>query len=85
MLVFFDSKKICELNFANFQGIDEIKKHAKNYRGTKKPTFYINTNNMYNINIEVPKKFLQLILENHPNLQYYENKLFNTIIINSFN
>ena len=40
---------------------------------------------MYNINIEVPKKYLQLILENHPNLQYYENKMLNTIIINSFN
>ena len=78
---FYESKKICELNFANFQGIDEIKKHAKNYKG-KQPTFYINTNN--NTSIEVPKKYLHLILEKNPNLNYYENKMFNTIIINSF-
>lgn len=78
---YFESKKICGLNFANFQGIDEIKKHAKNYKG-KQPTFYINTNN--NTSIEVPKKYLNLILENNPNLNYYENKMFNTIIINSF-
>ena len=82
---FFESKKICELNFANFQGINEIKKHAKNYRGTNKPVFYINTNNNYNTNIEVPKKYLQLILEKNPNLKYYENKMLNTIVINSFN
>ena len=82
---FFESKKICELNFAIFQGINEIKKHAKNYRGSKKPTFYINTNNIYNTNIEVPKKYLPLILEKNPNLKYYENKMLNNIIINSFN
>jgi len=81
---FFESKKICELNFANFQGINEIKKHAKNYKGTKKPTFYINTN-ISNSCIEVPKKYLYLILEKNPNLKYYENKMLNTIIINSFN
>ena len=80
---FFESKKICELNFANFQGINEIKKHAKNYKGTKKPTFYINTG-INNTNIEVPKKYLNLILEKNPCLKYYENKLFNTIIIKSF-
>ena len=81
---FFESKKICELNFANFQGINEIKKHAKNYKGTKKPTFYINTN-ISNSSIEIPKKYLYLILEKNPNLNYYENKMLNTIIINSFN
>ena len=81
---FFESKKICELNFANFQGINEIQKHAKNYKGTKKPTFYINTN-INNTNIEVPKKYLYLILEKNPGLKYYENKMLNTIIIKSFN
>ena len=80
-----ESKKICELNFANFQGIDEIKKHANNYKKPKHPIFYINTNNAYNTSIEVPKKYLQLILEKNPNLKYYENKMNNTIIINSFN
>ena len=83
---FFESKKICELNFANFQGIKEIKKHAKHYKGAKQPTFYINTNNTFNnTSIEVPKKYLYLILEKYPNLKYYENKMLNTIIINSFN
>ena len=83
---FFESKKICELNFANFQGIHEIKKHAKNYKGSKQPTFYNNVNYANsNKNIEVPKKYLNLILEKNPNLKYYENKILNTIIINSFN
>ena len=82
---FFESKKMCELNFANFQGINEIKKHAKNYKAPKQPTFYINTNNLSNTSIEVPKKYLYLILGKNPNLKYYENKMFNTIIINSFN
>ena len=83
---FFESKKICELNFANFQGINEIKKHAKNYKGSKQPTFYSNVNYANNNkNIEVPKKYLYLILEKNPNLKYYENKQLNTIIINSFN
>ena len=82
---FFESKKVCSLNFAKFQGINEINKHAKNYKGPKKPIFYINTNNLSNTTIEVPKKYLYLILEKNPNLKYYENKIFNTIIINSFN
>ena len=83
---FFESKKICELNFANFQGIHEIKKHAKNYKGLKQPTFYNNVNYANsNKNIEVPKKYLSLIMEKYPNLKYYENTILNTIIINSFN
>ena len=83
---FFESKKMSELNFANFQGIREIKKHAKNYKGLKQPTFYTNVNYANsNKNIEVPKKYLNLILEKNPNLKYYENKILNTIIINSFN
>ena len=57
---FFESKKICELNFANFQGIEEIKKHAKNYKG-KKPKFYSVANSLYNNSIEIPKKYLGLI------------------------
>ena len=35
-----ESSKICELNNANFQGIYEIQKHSKNYKGYKKPLFY---------------------------------------------
>jgi hypothetical protein len=36
----FDSKKISELNSAKFQGIAEIKKHARNYKSEKKPLFF---------------------------------------------
>lgn len=83
---YFESKKICELNFANFQGINEIKKHAKNYKGTKKPTFYINTNDDNKNKIEVPKKYLNLILQKHPKLKYIEKVGNKDIIeINSFN
>ena len=81
---YHESKKICGLNFANFQGINEIKRHARNYKKPKQPTFYINTNSESTV-IEVPKKYLYLILEKHPNLKYDENKMFNTIKIYSFN
>ena len=29
----FESSKICELNMAHFQGVNEIQKHAKNFKG----------------------------------------------------
>ena len=38
--IHFESSKICELNVAHFQGINEIQKHAKNYKGQKKPNYY---------------------------------------------
>ena len=82
--MFFESKKMCELNFANFQGIDEIKKHAKNYKGSKKPRFYINTKNENNNIIEIPSNYLQLLLKTHPNMKFVKNKKNNTIIVNSF-
>ena len=34
----FESPKICELNMAHFQGVNEIQKHAKNFKGLKKPS-----------------------------------------------
>lgn len=37
---YIESKKICELNLANYQGINEIKRHARNYKGQKKPFFF---------------------------------------------
>jgi hypothetical protein len=49
---YFESKKICELNAAKFQGITEIKRHARNYRGQKKPLFFIILNN--SANLEIP-------------------------------
>ena len=80
---FFDSKKICELNYANFQGINEIKKHAKNYRGSKKPAFFINTDESKNA-IEIPMKYFQLMIQKNPNMKYTEKKHTNTFIVNSF-
>ena len=81
--MFFDSKKICELNYANFQGINEIKKHAKNYRGSKKPVYYINTSD--NNILEIPMKYLKLMLQKNPNMKFTEKKQTNTFIVNSFN
>lgn len=83
---FFESKKICHLNFAVFQGIEEIKKNAKNYRTNKKPTFYINTNNDCSGEgsvIEIPRKYLTIMRGKYPNMRYTENKMRNTFILHS--
>lgn len=48
----FESKNICELNLANFQGINEIQKHAKNYKGIKRLKFYFELDPM------IPSKYL---------------------------
>ena len=53
---FFDSRKICKLNSAKYQGIYEIKRHAKNYKSEKKPNFFIISDTM--ANIEFPMVFL---------------------------
>ena len=81
--MFFDSKKICELNYANFQGIEEIQKHANNYKGTKKPHFYISTKDDDNNKIEIPYKYLNLMLKANPNMKYIDNKQNNTFIVES--
>ena len=82
--MFYDSKKICELNYANFQGIEEIKKHANNYKGAKKPIFYISTKDDNNNKIEIPYKYLNLVLQANPNMKYIDNKQNNTFIVESF-
>ena len=82
--LYFESKKICELNYANFQGIEEIKKHANNYKGTKKPNFYIRTKDDNNNKIEVPCKYLNLMLKANPNMRFIENRHKNTFIVESF-
>jgi CCR4-NOT transcription complex subunit 7/8 len=79
---FFESKKICELNNANFQGISEIQKHAKNYKGIKKPTFFKGLDNMKNI--EVPLKYLKKIKIRYPKLNYIEKKEKNVFLIKAF-
>ena len=83
--LFFDSKKICELNYANFQGIDEIRKHANNYKGTKKPHFYINTKDEINNKIEIPYKYLNLLLQANPKMKYTENRGKTLFTVESFN
>ena len=82
----FESSKICELNSANFQGIYEIQKHSKNYKGIKKPLFYSEQNNI-NINNEnmiIPSKYLRKLKQRFPNLKYHENNAKKIIIIDSF-
>jgi len=87
--LYFESKKICSLNYANFQGIEEIKKHAKNYKGTKKPVFFICTKDDHiNNTIEIPVKYLKLLLKANPKMKYHENKenkRYQTIIVDKFN
>ena len=80
--MFFDSKKICELNYAIFQGIDEIMKHANNYKGSKKPIYY--DENKDNNILEIPSKYLSLLLKANPEMKFVENKQKNIIIVKSF-
>ena len=79
--VHFESAKICELNCAHFQGINEIQKHAKNYKGQKKPNYYsINENE----NMIIPLKYLPKLLKRFPKMKYTENKRQNFIMVKSF-
>jgi hypothetical protein len=79
----FESNKICELNCAHFQGINEIQKHAKNYRGQKKPNFYMNKNEA-NENMIIPSKYLPKLLKRFPKMKYTENKTKKIINVKSF-
>ena len=80
--IYCESKKICELNSANFQGINEIQKHAKNYKGLKKPIFFNGLDKFHNI--EVPIKYLDIIKGNYPKMNYVENKNLGIFVIKSF-
>ena len=82
----FESSKICELNSANFQGIYEIQKHSKNYKGYKKPLFYSeqNNNNVHNESVIIPSKYLLKLKTRFPNIKYHENKTKKIIIVDSF-
>ena len=86
--MYWDSKKICGLNYANFQGVEAIKKHAKNYKEKKKPVFFICTkddDHTNNNTIEIPMKYLNLLMKANPKMKYHENKMKNTFIVDSFN
>ena len=78
----FESSKICELNCAHFQGINEIQKHAKNYTGQKKPSYY--SRNEKNENMIRPSKYLLKLKKRFPKLVYNENKIKKIIIVKSF-
>ena len=74
----FESNKICELNMAHFQGVNEIQKHAKNFKGLKKNSIS-NTNE----NIIIPSKYLSKIKNRFPNMKY-ENKNKKEFVVKSF-
>ena len=78
----FESSKICELNCAHFQGINEIQKHAKNYKGQNKPSYYCRNEN--NGNIVIPSKYLLKLKKRFPKMDYIENKKKKIIIVKSF-
>ena len=82
----FESSKICELNSANFQGIYEIQKHSKNYKGYKKPLFYSepNKNSNNKENIIIPSKYLNKLKVRFPKIKFKENKAKKIITVDSF-
>jgi len=73
---YYESSKICELNVAHFQGINEI----------KKPTFYIGDNYQKEINnnMIIPMKYLQKLKKRFPKMDYTENKNKKIFIVKSF-
>ena len=79
----FESNKICELNSAHFQGINEIQKHAKNYKGQKKPNYFNNKNEL-NENMIIPNKYLLKLRKRFPKMKYTENKVKKIINVKSF-
>ena len=78
----FESSKICELNCAHFQGINEIQKHAKNYKGQKKPSYYSRTES--NESMIIPSKYLAKLKKRFSKMQYSENKIKKIIVVKSF-
>ena len=76
--VHFESPKICELNMAHFQGVNEIQKHAKNFKGLKKVSY-----NNINENIIIPIKYFSKIKSRFPKMKY-ENKSKKEFLVKSF-
>ena len=76
----FESPKICELNMAHFQGVNEIQKHAKNYKELKKACF-----SKSNDKIVIPSKYLSKLKKRFPKMKYSENNKKNEFEILSFN
>ena len=76
----FESSKICEINFAHFQGINEIQRHAKNFKDLKKSNIFSDKEE----NIFIPSKYLFKLKKRFPKMKYIENKANKIIIIKSF-
>ena len=76
----FESSKICELNCAHFQGINEIQKHAKNFKDLKKSCFNSSKDN----SMIIPSKYLFKLKKRFPKIQYNENKVKKILMIKSF-
>ena len=76
--IHFESPKICELNMAHFQGVNEIQKHAKNFKGLKKVCY-----NNINENIIIPIKYFSKIKSRFPKMKY-ENKNKKEFLVKSF-
>ena len=83
--LFYKSLKVCDFDYAYFQGIDEIESHAQNYKGNKKPIFFRSNPDNKNNSIEIPKKYLKLVLKANPKMKYHEIPFKNTFIVDSFN
>ena len=78
--VHFESSKICELNCAHFQGINEIQKHAKNFKDWNKTNFCSEKEE----NFIIPLKYLFKLKKRFPKMQYTENRSKKIFIIKSF-
>ena len=68
------------MNCAHFQGINEIQKHAKNFKDLKKSNYHSDKEE----NIIIPSKYLLKLKKRFPKMQYTENKAKKVFIINSF-
>ena len=57
----------------------------KKLKNMQKIILYICTkNNNINNTIEVPMKYLKLMIQANPKMKYHENKMRNTFIVDSF-
>ena len=77
----FESSKICELNCAHFQGVNEIQKHAKNFKDLKKTSHYSDKENNELI---IPSKYIYKFKKRFPKMQYNENKAKKILVVKSF-
>ena len=83
--LFFQSLKVCDLDYAKSQGIEEITNKAWNYRGNIKQIFYMCSNDKIDNTIEIPNKYFDLVLKANPKMKYHEGKFKNTFIVDAFN